>query len=802
MLEKKIRDVIHGDIYFDNKFIEIIDTPEFQRLNRIKQLSTAYMIFPSATHSRFSHSIGTYEVMRRLIEHFRKVLEDLKMPIDDTQRNLALCAALLHDLGHGPFSHAFETAFPNEINNKSHEEWTTQIITDQSTQLNKVLKKNFGEDAPEKIAGIINKKDLMNIKTNLKEISIYNIISMLISSKLDADRMDYLLRDAYFTGVSDGTFDLDRLIASLDLDIQKGGKDVIICVKDRYISTLEEYISARYHMYKEVYLHPLKCEMEIIVKKIFYRLYELKDELECITNDKDENIEIPTAFVKIWTNKVDTITTQEYLALDDNVIMKLISDCTKAKDYVLSSLSKAFLNRLKFKRIYIQNGSIQDVEFFKKTLIDNIIIKSQSSQGLNFNWEKANFWIEVKQGNDFEKEALIQVRKGDGDIVPIKDLSKIIRIRKKDMTIDLYNIFNIIRTEDKSILYRMIDIIKKETSNATYKLMEIVKEGADKNLTKLLEVVKKESNEDIYKAIEVIKKENDKDLLEVVKIIKNKTSIDLYGMIDNIEKDTNEVATFINVELFLNEVDNMNLTFRKEDLNKVIDGFDNRKNIEIEKKYLIDKEKYEDIIKIIEKEGYELTEPHNIKQEDQYYDTNDRILATSNRTLRVRIKKENDKAEKKNITIKTPINLNNGTVSSERHEYEDDLRNDEELKDKKLFVSRYLPEIKFENLVKTLAVNNNRIKRDCIDNKREKQQVTDSKGAKEGVKFEIVFDQVKYLKDGNEIGGEYEVEIELKSDYVHRVELYNLTTIIEEKLQLTPNQRSKYDRGMELYENR
>ena len=217
---KTIRDPIHGDIFFPNKFLNIIDTPEFQRLRRIHQLSVAYLVFPGAEHTRFSHSIGTYYIMQRIIEHFKPIMKSINLELKERDVDLALAAALLHDIGHGPFSHAFERAIPNSLN---HEEWTAKIITSEQSAVNRELKASFDEKFPEDLANIIRKERLVK-KDGLKlestdSIDLFFILSALVSSQLDADRMDYLIRDTKYTGVAFGNIDIERLISSMTLTV-------------------------------------------------------------------------------------------------------------------------------------------------------------------------------------------------------------------------------------------------------------------------------------------------------------------------------------------------------------------------------------------------------------------------------------------------------------------------------------------------------------------------------------------------------------------------------------------------------
>lgn len=148
---KIIRDAIHGDITVDEKFLKVIDTKEFQRLRRIKQLSVADVIFPDAVHTRFSHCIGTYHVMSLFIEHFQKLLNEVGVKVfSSDERNLILLAALLHDLGHGSFSHAFEVVSNKLGIEKTHEEWTCDLIISEKTEIHTVIIQEFGVDMPDR----------------------------------------------------------------------------------------------------------------------------------------------------------------------------------------------------------------------------------------------------------------------------------------------------------------------------------------------------------------------------------------------------------------------------------------------------------------------------------------------------------------------------------------------------------------------------------------------------------------------------------------------------------------------------
>ncbi|NOZ77169.1 MAG: HD domain-containing protein [Euryarchaeota archaeon] len=217
---KVIRDSIHGDIFLTQLEMDVIDTPQFQRLRRLKQLGTTYMVYPSANHTRFEHSLGALHLAGRIAERLGLSIED--------RINLRL-AALLHDIGHGPLSHTSEELLERYLG-KSHEKATEGII--QDSRVAGVL-----ED------GGVSPRDVTRVlsgQTQLKK---------LISSDFDVDRMDYLVRDAHHTGVAYGIIDLDRLVNTLELT------DDDIVINERGLRAVEALLVARFLMIPTVYLH-------------------------------------------------------------------------------------------------------------------------------------------------------------------------------------------------------------------------------------------------------------------------------------------------------------------------------------------------------------------------------------------------------------------------------------------------------------------------------------------------------------------------------------------------------------------
>jgi uncharacterized protein len=309
--EKVFKDPVHRYVHVRDKVIwDLIGTKEFQRMRRIKQLGTTFLTFHGAEHSRFNHSLGVYEIVRRIIDDIFAGRAEW----NDDDRLLTLCAALLHDLGHGPFSHSFEKVFDFD-----HEDFTRKIILGE-TEVNKVLMK-VGFDFPEKVAEVI-------AKTSEKKLVI-----SLISSQIDADRMDYLQRDAYFTGVSYGHFDMERI-----LRVMRPREDQVV-IKKSGMHAVEDYIMSRYQMYWQVYFHPVSRSAEVILTKILHRAKFLFAEGYSFKYE-------PIHFYSFFREQV---TVEDYLKLDEAIMMYYFQIWQEEVDPILSDLCKRFVNRNLFK---------------------------------------------------------------------------------------------------------------------------------------------------------------------------------------------------------------------------------------------------------------------------------------------------------------------------------------------------------------------------------------------------------------------------------------------------------------------
>jgi HD superfamily phosphohydrolase len=228
-----IRDPLWNNIRLDPLTFELIDTPAFQRLRYVRQLGLAFLVYPGATHSRFEHALGTYHLARRALALFEEHEDYASLGRDECM--LIRVAALLHDIGHYPFSHALE-----EIGALNHEEVARPLIC--QGEVAAILRRELGQDAPERTVALIR---------GASESSLQG----LISGSIDLDKLDYLRRDAFMCGVSYGEIDVDRLLNALTLVRDPDTGKPAVGMVEKGLSALESLLFAKYQMYRNVYWH-------------------------------------------------------------------------------------------------------------------------------------------------------------------------------------------------------------------------------------------------------------------------------------------------------------------------------------------------------------------------------------------------------------------------------------------------------------------------------------------------------------------------------------------------------------------
>lgn len=336
--EKVLRDPIHNFIHVQDRIIlDLINTPEFQRLRRVQQLGITSSVFHGAEHSRFGHSVGAYELARRITEYFNQYYSKNNGRNgcwDPAESLLTMVAALLHDVGHGAFSHTFEHLFQTD-----HEAMTRAIITG-NTEINRILLQQ-GPDFPNKVASVI-------AKTYPNQQVV-----QLISSQLDVDRMDYLLRDAYYTGTKYGEFDIDRIMRTMRPTTQGIGFDI------RGMHAVEDYIVSRYQMYQQVYFHPVSRGMEVILEHLLHRVKELQQSQNVV-----EEGFVGPLFRPLFNDQ--PLSVSDYLRLDDHVFMTYINIWQDHPDQILSDLAQRFLQRRPLKSIQINEKTAPYLDNLEK----------------------------------------------------------------------------------------------------------------------------------------------------------------------------------------------------------------------------------------------------------------------------------------------------------------------------------------------------------------------------------------------------------------------------------------------------
>ena len=344
MTEKIYRDSVHNIIRLKTDTDEgkllfrLIDTAEFQRLRRIRQLGLAYFAYQAAEHSRFTHSLGALHLATRILAKL-----GLKYEIPDESQIAVRVAALLHDIGHGAFSHVIET-----ILDFHHENFTIEAVLSRETEVGQVLRE-FSDELPGNVADII--------RGNFRPMAL----AQLVSSQLDIDRMDYLLRDSLMTGAKYGIYDLEWIIKSLEIDEENDR----LYVAARGIYAVEGYLQARYYMFRQVYFHRTLRSAETVLRSILRRALYLFQNGGNIWYARD------TAFEKILRG--ERLLLEEHLQIDDTDVMFYIKQWQNCEDKILSDLSNRFLNRKLFKIFDLDMPAEERQEFLERArkLVEN-----------------------------------------------------------------------------------------------------------------------------------------------------------------------------------------------------------------------------------------------------------------------------------------------------------------------------------------------------------------------------------------------------------------------------------------------
>ncbi|EYF07597.1 HD domain-containing protein [Chondromyces apiculatus] len=354
-----LRDPVHGLLEFEGNEAAIVprllEAREVQRLRRIRQLGLTSLAFPGAEHSRFSHALGAAHVMRLLLARLRQLDGDLPFwqRVTSERARDAIAAAFLHDIGHGPLSHLFETAMPGASH---HEAWTERILLDPSSDVHSILVQH-DPYLPQRVAELIRGKHELPY------------LARAVSGTFDVDRCDYLLRDAHATGVRYGDYDLPWLLRSLRFSEIPGGNAAATLPEQRGagergrdaptlaiegakgLSAIESFLLARCFMFQQVYFHKSTRAAEWMIGAILRRVVERLREGERIP-------QVPAAIAAAAVGEVPSLS--QYLELDDHVLLGAIHAWEGASDPILADLARRLRARALFKTLELYPEAGQD----------------------------------------------------------------------------------------------------------------------------------------------------------------------------------------------------------------------------------------------------------------------------------------------------------------------------------------------------------------------------------------------------------------------------------------------------------
>jgi len=374
---KILNDPIYGFITIPNALIyDLIEHPYFQRLRRISQMGLSYLVYPGAHHTRFHHAIGSMHLMQKAVQVLR--FKDVK--ISDEEANALYIAILLHDIGHGPFSHALEQSIVTSVN---HEAISLKFM--------EILNEEFNGQLTLAI-------------TIFKGSYHRNFLYQLISSQLDMDRLDYLKRDSFYTGVSEGNINSDRLLVMLNV------KNDELVVEGKGIYSVEKFIVARRLMYWQVYLHKTGLAAEKVLEKVLKRAKEL-----VLLGEELPASKAFMFFLKRKNNEKDFTfdDLKTFSKLDDYDVLSAIKEWISFDDKLLSKLAESLINR-KLPKVILQNKpfSEQQIHDIRLKVNSNLNLTDAELNYFVFNGEISN------QAYDSTKNSIkILFKKGE-----IKDL--------------------------------------------------------------------------------------------------------------------------------------------------------------------------------------------------------------------------------------------------------------------------------------------------------------------------------------------------------------------------------------------
>ena len=381
-VSKILNDPVYGFITLNRGILlDLIDHPYFQRLSRIKQLGLTYLVYPGAHHTRFHHAVGAAYLMKQALSTFK----ELGVNIQREEERGALIAILLHDIGHGPYSHALEHSFLSGVSHENVSEIFMRKLDEQYNGELSLAIQIFRNEYHKKF------------------------LHQLVSSQLDMDRLDYLKRDSFFTGVSEGVVSNQRIIKMFDI------VDDEILIKEKGIYSIEKFIVARRLMYWQVYLHKTVLSAEFLLAKIISRARELLCNGEKLFVTPELNMFLTKNISKFELEQ--EVDLNAFASLDDNDIMTCIKVWMQSKDIVLSRLASMLIER-KLLKVKISNTSFDDEQ------VNEIRKIHQKELGMNDHEIKYFVFQEQMINNAYDpRKDTIKIKYKDGTVKYITDAS-------------------------------------------------------------------------------------------------------------------------------------------------------------------------------------------------------------------------------------------------------------------------------------------------------------------------------------------------------------------------------------------
>ena len=393
---KILNDPIYGFITIPNTLIyDLIQHPYFQRLRRISQMGMSYLVYPGAHHTRFHHALGCLHIMQKAVQTLRfKGVE-----ISPDEENALYITILLHDIGHGPFSHALEHSVIEEVH---HEELSLLFMEQLNVEFDGKLSL-----AIQIFKGEYHRKFMLQ----------------LISSQLDMDRMDYLKRDSFYTGVNEGNINSERLIQMLNV------QDDVLVMEEKGIYSIEKFLMARRLMYWQAYLHKTSVVAELTLTKILKRAKELAN----------KNVELfGSPFLlfflnnKIELSQIDKETLDKFSNLDDYDVLGAIKQWQFHSDFVLSNLCKMVINRNLLK-IEVSEDKINKIK-----LLD---LKQKFSKELNLSDKDIAYFVfkgKIKNEAYSKSSEPIRILKKDKTVEDVVEVSDQLHLKALSKTVTKY----------------------------------------------------------------------------------------------------------------------------------------------------------------------------------------------------------------------------------------------------------------------------------------------------------------------------------------------------------------------------